>query len=155
MAKRAAAKTPPPPAKEEPKAPTGGGGSGGGGQVIKVISAKALTVLLKNSRSTAAEVASLTGTMREKIAYAKEKQNLHTGAFAVIKKLDKMEPEALRLFMDHFDHMFEISGLRARAESVHPMDFQEDEGSAEDEEPAKEPPTNVKPFPTPGSVAAE
>ena len=49
---------------------------------------------------------------------AKLTKHLHTGAFNLIRRLDKMKPGDLADFMEHFDHYFQASGLQERANSA-------------------------------------
>ncbi len=136
-----------------------------GATLVEAISERKLKQLLSASRSSTKDIASLTGTMREKIAYAQEHDHLHTGAYAWIKRLDRMEPDKLAAHMDHFEHMMEISGLNARRAQVLSMSFgageqtdADDEQAEEDREEGEETATSdpkVKPFPQRTSVAAE
>lgn len=82
-----------------------------------------LKSLLTSARSTTKDVASLTGSLREKIAYAVENNHLHTKAFGVVRTLDRMEPEKLADFLDHFEHYMEVSGLNERAKSAQRLQF--------------------------------
>lgn len=95
--------------------------------VRQVIAEKDLNTLLKRCRSAKNEMDEINGGLREKIAYAKEKSHLHTGAFGTIRKLDRMEPEALAEWLDHFNHMLDVSGLQARAEQVQALDLEDGE----------------------------
>lgn len=101
-------------------------------EVIEVISEKKLKALLNQARSSTKDIASITGEMREKIGYAKEHDHLHTGAFGLTRRLDRMEPEKLADFMDHFDHYFNVSGLAKRREQAQRLNF--GPGDAESEE---------------------
>lgn len=92
-------------------------------QVSVLINEKQLTGLLKQNRSTAKQTAELTGKLREEIAYAKEKHGLHTGAFAVVKRLDRMEPEAALEFMTHLEAYIDLSGIKKKMDSVMRMDL--------------------------------
>lgn len=100
-----------------------------------LIPPKKLGDLLKACRSIGEQTGELTGSLREKIGYAKEKQGLHTGAFAVIRRLDKMEAERGAEFMFHLNDMLEKAGLRERFEAVErlPMETKDEAGG----EPSK------------------
>jgi hypothetical protein len=92
-------------------------------EVRDAITEKKLKALLNAARSTTKEVATLTGTIREKIAYAQEHDHLATGPFALIRRLDRMEPEKLADFMDSFEHYMDISGLDARRQQAQRLEF--------------------------------
>lgn len=88
-------------------------------------SAGKIKSLLSRGRGMQAQISSLTGELREEIKNAVEKHNLHKTAFAMVKRLDKMEPEALALCWDHLIHYWEVSGLKDRAESVAGFGFEQ------------------------------
>lgn len=123
--------------------------------------------LLAHARRSRKHVAETNGEYREAVGRAVENENLDKRAHGMITKLDKLEPEDLRRTMDEFEYLYDISGLRERAESVQPMEFEPaegDEAGAEDVRPrtAKQREKDragdgkvARPFPTPGTVAAE
>lgn len=84
-------------------------------QVLKSISKPKLLKLLASARQTKADVDEIVGTHREQIADAVEKHNLHKGAFAMVKRLDRLEPGKLADWLDYLDHYLDISGLRDKA----------------------------------------
>lgn len=84
----------------------------------KVISEGKLTGLMRTCASLTQQGASLNGALREKIAYAVEHDYLDKQVFALIRRLDKMEPERLAIFLDNLEHYIDISGLGDRADSV-------------------------------------
>lgn len=86
--------------------------------VKPAITQKKLRALMSSARSVQKDVSSLVGTHREQIADAVENHHLHKGAFAVIKRLDRLEPEKLADFLDCLDHYRDISGLDDRAASA-------------------------------------
>lgn len=92
-------------------------------QISVLINEAQLNSLLKHSRSTGKQVSELTGSHREKIAYAKDKHGLHTGAFAIIKRWDRKEPEALLEEYTHLQAYLDMSGIRERMESVTRLDI--------------------------------
>ncbi len=92
-------------------------------QVSVLINANQLTSLLKANRSISKQTAELTGSLREKIAYAKEKQGLHPKAFAIIKQIDKMEPEAALEMWTHLEAYLDMSGMKKKMDSVMRMDL--------------------------------
>ena len=69
-------------------------------QIEILINAKQLNTLLGHNRRLAKQTAELTGELREKIAYAVDKMGLHKKAFATLKSIDKMEPEAALEILD-------------------------------------------------------
>jgi hypothetical protein len=103
-------------------------------QISVLINEAQLNSLLKHGRSTSKQVAELTGSHREKIAYAKDKHGLHTGAFAIIKRWDRKEPEALLEEYTHLQAYLDLSGIREKMESVARLDIGEGEAGGK---PAK------------------
>lgn len=87
-------------------------------QVSVLINEKQLNVLLKNCKSIGTQTAELTGSLREKIGYAVDKQGLHKKAFATIRQLDKMEPEKLLEYWTHLQAYMDMSGVKERMDSV-------------------------------------
>lgn len=123
----------------------------------KVISANKLKQLISAGRSTQKDVSSLTGTMREKIANAVENDNLNNSVFASIRRLDRMEPAKLKIWLEDFEHYLDISGLQERAESAPTLEF--GPGEEDDEEDDKvvdiDKKGRRKSMREPSSVAAE
>lgn len=131
-------------------------------ELREVISEKKLRSLLASARSAQKDIDEIAGGIGSEIKQAVEKSHLHRKAFAVIKTLDRMEPEKLADFLDNFEHYLEISGLNERAKSVIGMDLTSGE-ETEDEDggkPARKPrgkgkKSNVEAFPLPQQQAAE
>ena len=109
---------------------------------IAVISAGKLKKLLAAHRAAKRDSAQIAQALGAEIKEAVSNNHLHGGAFKLVAKLDKMEPEELSLFMDHFEHYYVSAGLEKRANSVMRMDLPEgDEAEGEEE-------TNAVQFPT-------
>lgn len=110
-----------------------------------------LKSLLASNRAHQKQISGITGTLREEIANAVKNDHLHKGAFAIIKRWDKMEPEALALEWDHLLDYWEKSGLKARADSVQRLSLEDgdtgDVGEAgdADEGDAGGPPATILP----------
>jgi hypothetical protein len=107
-----------------------------GGRKTRRIGKKAYDNLLSHARRTKKTTAELGGEYREAVGRAVENHNLDKRAHGMITKLDRLEPEDLRHTLDDFEFLLDLSGLKARAESVQPMQFDEaagDEGEAEGE----------------------
>lgn len=126
-------------------------------ETLLAIPASKLKSLMKRKRSTVKDVAELTGTMAQAIADAVENDHLNRSAFAVICRLDRMEPEKLADWLDHFDHMLDASGLLDRAKQVQRLGLGDEKEDDEDEDEAADDkaPKNVTRFPPPASAAAE
>lgn len=101
-------------------------------QVSILISAPQLNTLLKNCTSITKQTAELTGSLREKIGYAKEKQGLHSKAFSTLRQLDKMEPEKLLEYWTHLTAYMDMSGITERMESVGKLDLDEEQPEGDD-----------------------
>lgn len=93
-----------------------------------------LNNLLKSARSCAKQVNEITGSHREKIANAVEKDHLHKGAFAWIKALDKKEPEEIAAWLDHFNHYLDVSGIQKRADDAPNLGLEDDDTGEPDED---------------------
>lgn len=105
----------------------------------KLISENDLNNLLKSINGLEGDKNETVGMIREKIGYAKEKKNLHTPAFALIRKFDKMEAEKLSDFWSHLRAMMEMRKLDEKIESVNRLPLPEPAQKAEDGEKAEEP----------------
>jgi hypothetical protein len=95
-----------------------------------------LKSLLSECRGFKKNVDSIVGSMRERIAYGKEKKNLHTGVFGWLRKIDGMEAEKAAEWHATYMHYLETSGLMAKIDSAQrlPMgDAPAVEGEADDE----------------------
>lgn len=135
------------PRKAEKKAPIQAAEVGKAGQSRRVITENDLKKLMRSCASLKGEADSITGTLREKIAYSVEHHYLDKSVFALIRRLDKMEPEKLLIFLENFDHYLDISGLNARADSVGklPLDAKAETEEEGGETEADGPPTTIKP----------
>ena len=109
---------------------------------IAIISASKVKKLLASHRAAKRDSSQIAQGLGAEIKEAVSNNNLHGGAFKFGAKLDKMEPEKLALFMDHFEHYYVSAGLEKRANSVIRMEFPEGSEEAEGEE------SNVAQFPT-------
>lgn len=108
--------------------------------VRKVTDEQTLKKLLRSCTRKKEEIDSITGSLREELANAVEKKNLHAGAFAAIRRLWRKDAGKVAEFMDHFLHYYEVSGLRERAESAPEFDLEgekEATGEAEAEPEAE------------------
>lgn len=84
----------------------------------KLTPGNTLTGLLRECRGLAAESASINGSLREKIAYAKEHKHLNPPAFAMLRRFDKMEAEKASILYYDFMAYMESSGVLEKIESV-------------------------------------
>lgn len=96
-------------------------------ETTRVVSERALRELLKMNRSAKADIDEISTQLSTAVREAAEKKHLHLGAWRTIKGLDRLEPEKLADWWDHFQHMWEVSGLRERAESAPRMDLDKPE----------------------------
>lgn len=139
-------------AKRPRKAAAAGGDDGGAAKIenrnTKLVPAKVLKSLLKSSRSLKESTDDLTLAYASEVKQAQDKQGLHKGAYATITKLDRMTPEKLADWKEHFDHMWSAAGLEDRVNSAPklPMGTKEDEGD-DDGETKKKGSGNVAQFP--------
>ena len=117
----------------------------------QLTSADVLQKLVRSLKSYDKQRDEIVASSREKLAYAVEKQHLHKGVFAVARRLDKMEPEQLALWLATFDHYVEALGIRQRAESAPGLDLGDEPGAEGQAEEA----SNVRQLRANGTAAAE
>jgi len=77
-----------------------------------------LKSLLAECRGFAKNAESHIGSMRERIAYGKEKKNLNTGVFGWLRKMDRMEPEKASEWHYTYLAYLESSGILAKIDAV-------------------------------------
>lgn len=70
--------------------------------------------LLTECRGFKKNVDSIVGSLRERIAYGKDKKNLHTGVFGWLRKIDNMEASKAAEWHHTYIHYLETSGLMAK-----------------------------------------
>jgi len=119
-------------------------------QVLKSISRKKLKDLLAAARSTKQDVDEIVGTHREQIAEAVEKHNLHKGAFAMCKRLDRLEPGKLADWLDYLQHYLDISGLYDRAATAPRLEMGDAAGETADNDDDAEKDAEPEPAPSRG-----
>ena len=96
----------------------------------KAISGAKMKKLMALRRRTKQDVDTINGEFGSELKAAYEADNLHRGAANWIFRLDRLEPEALREWMDNFEYLLDVSGLKKRAESVMRMPLEgEEEGN--------------------------
>lgn len=108
----------------------------------QVISQKKLRELMASVRRTRNETTEIAGQLGSEIKQAVEKNFLNRKVFRTICTLDKMEPEAIRDWLDDFQHYLDISGIEKRASEVQPLGLR-GEGTEDDGEDAGEAAGNV------------
>lgn len=84
------------------------------------------------------------GAIRGRIADAVKNDHLHKGVFAWIRKLDKMEPEELAVWLDTFEAYLDGSGVMERAESVPGLPIEEPVKPAKDRSGGRGPKAKAK-----------
>lgn len=92
-------------------------------QVTRISEGK-LQTLLRTCASLKKQGETLNGSLREKIGYAVEHDYLNKEVFALIRRLDRKEPEALAIFLDDLEHYIEASGLGDRADAVQNLNLE-------------------------------
>lgn len=150
--------------KKGEAAATGGRGKGKGKQQeptgsaasvnptnVGMIKASKLNSLLVTARKAYKDQRAISGELGAEIKEAAEHDNLHKKAFAMIRGIDRLEPEKLADFFAHFDYYCDVSGLRKRAGSVMRMPL--DDGKEVGEQKPRA--SNVEQFPMPKGEAAE
>lgn len=124
-------------------------------RTTKLVPAKTLTDLLKASRHTKESIVDLTTDYAGKVAKAVDEKHLHKKAYNVIRMLDRMTPEKLADFKEHFDHMYEASGLAEREASAPRLEMGEgdEKEESEEEETGKGKGASITKFPAPQGQA--
>jgi hypothetical protein len=107
----------------------------------KLTSGATLKSLLKSGRTMKENVDELTTAHATEVREAVDKKFLHKKAFGTIKQLDRLSPEKLADFMEHFDHYFEASGLEERANSAQRLPM--GAGEQGEQEPPKDNVRNI------------
>ncbi len=85
---------------------------------LETISPAKLKSLMIELTEMAARKDRVVGAIRERIGDAVENDHLNKEVFALLRKLDKKEPEELAVFLDTLEAYLDASGLMDRAESV-------------------------------------
>ena len=114
-------------------------------EVKAMISAGKLKKLLGAHRAAIRDASQIASALGSELKESKKNNHLHLGAFKLTAKLDKMEPEELRNFMDHFEYYYDVSGLMKRADSVMTMKLEQEDDEEEGEKEGEK--TNVHGFP--------
>lgn len=105
--------------------------------------APVLKKLLKDSRELGNDVEKISEGYGLAVRAAVDKKHLHKKAYNTIRSLDRMTPEKLADFMEHFDYYFEASGLEERAKAAERLPMgdkvggEKQEGEGDDGKSAK------------------
>ena len=126
---------------------------------VPLISAKKLKALLNADNNSKGEIDTVIGELREGIKYAADYDHLHKGAYADLKRWDRLAKDPEK-FADRWRTMLvymEMRGLFQVIDTVLRLDLQ---SPAEEQTPAKEtkattPKTKAKPGPAFGSIVAK
>lgn len=106
--------------------------------------------LLRLNRTASENMDEIRSSLGGTMADAVENHGLHKKAFGWVKQLDKMSPEKIHDLMQHFGYYYDVSGIRARAESAPRLPATGGPGETEADPPASDTrPTAevVTPFP--------
>lgn len=101
-----------------------------GSEVTGMITKSVLASILTLDKKTKRQQSELAGDIGSAVAKAVERFGTNRKALGIIRTLNRMEPEKLADFLDHFDYMLDISGLEDRAAAVQKLPMA---GEAEDE----------------------
>lgn len=105
-------------------------------QSLVLIPAKTLKQLLSDDEGYKQRIDGLTGELREQIKYAADKKHLHKGAYALLKKLHRIDSaEQLRTLWLTLLAYMDMAGVMKRIDSVQDLPLGGDSG---EEEPADE-----------------
>jgi hypothetical protein len=102
-------------------------------EVTGMITKSALAGILTLDKRTKTAQSELAGELGSAIAKAVERFGTNRKALGIIRQLNRMEPEKLADFLDHFDYMLDVSGLEKRAESVQRLPLAEEKADPEEE----------------------
>lgn len=137
--KNKATKAKPDKAPKKPKAAAPAAEAVKGSEVTGMITKSVLASLLALDKRTKKAQSELSGEIGQKVADAVERFGTNRKALATIRALNRMEPEKLADFLDHFDYMLDISGLEDRAAAVQRLPMGDTPAEADDEDGAGEP----------------
>lgn len=101
-------------------------------EVLTMVPAGPLNSLLALDKRTKKAQSELAGEIGQKVGEICERYGTNRKALAIIRTLNRMEPEKLADFLDHFDYLLGVSGLEKRAEQVQRLPLNQPEGETED-----------------------
>lgn len=116
------------------KKPTSGKKGPVAERTTPLVPAATVKSLLRSARSLKESTDDLTSAYATEVREAVDKKHLHKKAYNTIRMLDRMTPEKLADFMEHFDHMFEVTGLEERANSAQRLPMGDGPGEEEETE---------------------
>lgn len=99
------------------------GGPRASEEYVPLISAKNLKAILKADVSIRDDISELTGSLREKIAYTVQNQNLDKDAFALLKKFAKMKAEKRATLYREFVAYMKVCGYLEDIEARNELPF--------------------------------
>jgi len=102
-------------------------------KITKLVPKKTVNDLLDACREGQASIVEITTELGTHTREA-QKKGLHKKAFSTIKTCDKMTPEKLAEWKEHFDDMWVKSGLEARSKSAPRFEGMGKNGESEHEE---------------------
>ena len=103
------------------------------GEVLQMVPEKPLLALLALDKRTKKQQSELAGEIGQKVGEICERYGTNRKALSVIRTLNRMEPEKLADFLDHFDYLLDVSGLEKRAADVQRLPLNEPAGEADGE----------------------
>lgn len=103
-----------------------------GKDVTGMITKSVLNDILITDRKAKKAQGEIAGELGSKIASAVERFGTNRKALGIIRTLNRMEPEKIADFLDHFDYMLDISGIEERAAAVQRLPTGEAAGDGED-----------------------
>ena len=96
-------------------------------EVLTMIPAGPLNSILALDKRTKTQQSELAGELGQKISAACERYGTNRKALGMIRTLNRMEPEKVADFLDHFDYLLDVSGIEKRAEAVQRLPLAEPE----------------------------
>lgn len=111
-------------------------------EVRKAVSAKTLKDLLRRSNERRDAIGEISGAQSEEVRAIIERYGTNRQALRLIMSLAGKKPEQLRNFIDDFDHLWDISGLKDKADSAPSLGLEqpgEEDGEAEEAGETEEP----------------
>jgi hypothetical protein len=96
-------------------------------EVTQLINEKQLLALLRADDGYKEEIDGVVGQLREKIAYAVDKQHLNKKAYAIVKSFNRMSAEKLADLWPVILVYMDMAGLMKRIEAVQRLDLGDEE----------------------------
>lgn len=108
-------------------------------EVLTMVPKGPLMSLLALDKRTKKQQQELGGELGSKVGDICERYGTNRKALAVIRTLNRMEPEKIADFLDHLDYLLDVSGIEERASKVERLPLGDGAADDADAKPPAEP----------------